>query len=72
MNEAITLEDMQRIFSVTDRLGLHRERVKVPLARRGSGSVERIAGGTVRITVPADTPIEVWLETLERELASLL
>jgi len=68
MAQAVTLDDMQKVFSVTDRLGIHRERVKVPLAKRGVGGVESLPGGVVRITLPEATPLEAWLPELDREL----
>jgi hypothetical protein len=72
MTGAVTLDDMQKVFSITDRLGIHRERVKVPLAKRGAGSVEPLAGGVFRITLPENTPLDAWLPDLDRELRARL
>ena len=51
----IDMADMETIFSVTDALGIHRESVKVELAKEDPGSVGRDANGNVEITVPCAT-----------------
>ncbi|MCL6499837.1 MAG: hypothetical protein K6U07_07415 [Firmicutes bacterium] len=71
MPDTITQEDMDRIFSVTDPLGISREAIVVPLGRRDPGGVRALGGGQLRITLPASISTEEWLPTLKAELARL-
>lgn len=60
---------MQRLFEVTDELGLDREEIEVPLEMRGDGEVERLPSGKLRITLPdADDP-GPFLEELPARIA---
>ena len=71
MPTPIHQSDMEAVFAVTDALGIHRESVTVPLAKRDPGGV-RQAGGMVTITVPESEPAESWAKTaLRAELAKL-
>jgi hypothetical protein len=36
---AVTIREIERIFAVTDPLGIHREAVVIPLAMRSPGGV---------------------------------
>ena len=63
--------EIRLILETTDRLGIHREAVVVPLAREGSGQVALVAGSKVEITAPADLPVSEWLSRLPELVASL-
>ena len=41
----IRQSDMEAVFQVTDELGIHRESITVPIARRDPGVVKRLGGG---------------------------
>lgn len=71
MPDTITQKDMDRIFSVTDPLGISREAIVVPLGRRDPGAVRVLGGGQLRITLPASISTEEWLPILKAELARL-
>jgi len=62
--EAVTLREIHRIFEVTDRLGIHREQLVIPLAPRHPGRVRRMPGGKLEIVVEKED-FEAWLATLE-------
>jgi hypothetical protein len=68
----IGMREMNAIFGVTDRLGVSREAIVVPLGPASPGRVRRLPNGKFEITVDADQPIETWAETLEKELVTLL
>lgn len=70
--EAVTLREIQRIFEITDRLGIHREQLVIPLAPRHPGRVRRMPGGKVEIVVEKDGDFEAWLATLEAELRTVV
>jgi hypothetical protein len=64
--EAVTLREIERIFEVTDRLGVHREMVVIPLAPRRPGRVRRLPSGKIEIVVDPD--FDSWLPGLEAEV----
>lgn len=64
MGRAVTLEDIQAVFRVTDALGISREALVIPLAPGRPGRVRRLASGKLEIVVDAEAPLAEWLETL--------
>jgi hypothetical protein len=71
MLEAVTIREIGRIFEVTDRLGIHRESLVIPLRPRPGGGVRRLAAGRLEIVVDAAGDFEAWLAQLEPELRKL-
>jgi len=72
MLKAVTLREIQRIFEVTDRLGIHREALVIPLAPRHPGRVRRMPNGKYEIVVEKDDDFEGWLAALEAELRKMM
>ena len=70
MLEAVTMREIQRIFEVTDRMGIHREQVVIPLLPRHPGRVRRMPGGKLEIVVDSED-FETWLAGLEDALRVL-
>ena len=70
-DEIIGMDDMMAVYEVTDRFGIDRETISVPLEKQGSGGVRRQAPGGVEITVPAGISTSKWLPTLQAELDRL-
>jgi hypothetical protein len=66
--EAVTLREIQAIFEVTDRLGIHREQLVIPLAPRHPGRVRRMPNGKLEIVVEKEGEFEAWVGTLEDEI----
>ena len=71
MLEAVTLKEIERIFEVTDRLGVHREALVIPLRPRHPGGVRRLGSGKLEIVVESED-LEAWMAGLEAELLKLL
>jgi hypothetical protein len=67
---AVTLKEIEKIFTVLERLGISREAVVIPLRPAVPGSVRRMPDGRIEIVVDAEVPIDEWLRTLENELKS--
>ena len=61
--DAVGMAEINRIFAVTDALGVHREALVIPLGT-GKGRVRRLPSGKLEITVDAETPLEECLEAL--------
>jgi hypothetical protein len=70
--EAVTLREINRIFEITDRLGIHRESVVIPLGTRHPGRVRRMPNGKIEIVVESEGVFEDWLAGLEAQLTPLL
>jgi hypothetical protein len=70
MLTAVTLNEIERIFTVLERLGISREAVVIPLRPAVPGSVRRLPNGKFEIIVDAAVPIDEWLPTLETQLKS--
>ncbi|MDZ4805508.1 MAG: hypothetical protein SGI90_11670 [Candidatus Eisenbacteria bacterium] len=69
--EPITPAQIRRILEVTDALCIHREAVTIPLAREGSGRLERVAGSKIQITAPEGGIFESWLAALAGQIGGL-
>ncbi|MFZ5875714.1 MAG: hypothetical protein ACOYXU_04805 [Nitrospirota bacterium] len=70
--QIVRMNEINQIFAVTDRLGIHREAVEIPLSPESPGRVTRAPSGKFRIVVDAEVPLAQWVHTLEAELNTLL
>ena len=70
-DDIIGMQDMMAIYDVTDRFGIDREAISVPLEKAEAGGVSRQPNGGIEVMVPATIPIQQWLPTLEAELERL-
>ena len=69
--EIISMEDMSAVFQVTDDMGIHRESVRVELAKEDPGSIAQGADGVIEITLPSSTPTGQFAEELRAKLESM-
>jgi hypothetical protein len=67
----VTMREIERIFAVTDRLGIHRESLVIPLGPRHPGRARRLPNGKIEIVVEAQDDFDQWLAALEPELEKL-
>ena len=70
-DDIIGMDDMMAVYEVTDRFGIDRETISVPLGKEGIGAVSRRFTGGVGITVPLTIPVREWLPTLQSDLVRL-
>jgi hypothetical protein len=68
----VRMNEINQVFAVTDRLGIHREAVEIPLSPESPGRVTRTAAGKFQIVVDAEVPLAEWVHTLEAQLTKLL
>lgn len=71
MLEAVTIREIERIFAVTDGMGIHRESLVIPLAPRHPGRVRRLPNGKLEIVVESEGSFDEWMAGLESELRRL-
>ena len=72
MLKAVTLKEIERIFAVTDALGISREAMVIPLRTEAPGRVAVMKDGKLEIVVDRDGDFEQWLTRLEPAIRSLM
>ncbi len=71
MLDVVTMKEIDAIFAVTDALGIHREKLVIPLGPASPGRVRRLPNGKVEITVDAERPIDEWVKDLPGMIAAV-
>jgi hypothetical protein len=69
MTTPVTLQDIERIFDILERLGISREAVIIPLKRVHPGGVRVLPNGKLEIQVESEVELEAWLPELGRLIA---
>jgi hypothetical protein len=72
MLREVTLREIHRVFEITDRMGIHRESLVIPLAPRHPGRVRSMPGGKIEIVVESEADLDVWLAGLEAEIRKVV
>jgi hypothetical protein len=72
MLKAVTLKEIERIFSVTDTLGISREALVIPLRTETPGRIKLMKDGKLEIVVDRESDFEDWLTNLEPLIRSLM
>ncbi len=70
MLDVVTMKEIDAIFAVTDALGIHRERLVIPLGPAAPGRVRRLPSGKLEIIVEAQRPLDDWLRDLPALIAA--
>jgi hypothetical protein len=70
--KAVTLREIERIFAITDALGISREALVIPLRPESPGRVRRIGGGKIEIVVDGAVDFDQWLTELETQLRLMM
>jgi hypothetical protein len=70
--KAVTLKEIERIFAITDALGISREALVIPLRPESPGRVRMIGGGKLEIVVEREVDFDEWLSGLERQIRSVM
>jgi hypothetical protein len=72
MLKAVTLKEIERIFSITDALGISREALVIPLRTETPGRIGLMKDGKLEIVVDREADFEEWLTRLEPSIRSLM
>lgn len=72
MLNMVSFKQITQILELTDRLGLNREWVEIPLSAETPGVVRKLSNGKLEIVVDADQPFEEWLGSLELRITSVM
>ena len=65
MLSVVTFKHISEILTLTDRLGLNREWVEIPLSPESPGRVTKLPNGKLEIVVDSQEPFDQWLASLE-------
>lgn len=68
MLDAVSFKQISQILELTDRLGLNREFVEIPLTPESPGMVRKLPNGKLEIVVDSVQPFEQWLKTLDDQI----
>lgn len=67
----VSFQQITQILEVTDRLGLSREWIEIPLSAESPGVIRKLPNGKIEIVVDADMPFAEWLSGVEAQLRPL-
>jgi hypothetical protein len=70
--QQVGMAEIQRIFEITDPMGIHRESLMIPLGPKNPGTVKRKPNGKFEIVVDATMDFEEWLKGLEAALRAVM
>ena len=65
MLKEVTIREIEAIFAVTDRMGLSREELVIPLRPRHPGRVRRRPNGKLELVVDAEADVPEQVAGLE-------
>lgn len=71
MLKAVGFTEIERIFAVTDALGISREALVIPLRTGHPGRIRKLGGGKLEIVVERDADFDQWLSRLEGEIRAV-
>jgi len=69
--KALGPREIDRIFEITDALGISREALVIPLRLEHPGRVRKIGGGKLEIVADRDIDFDQWLSSLEAEIRAV-
>lgn len=72
MLKAVGLKEIERIFSVTEPIGLSREAVVIPLRTESPGRLRLLPDGRLEIVVDREIEFEQWLSGLRIHIEQLM
>ena len=59
--QQVGMAEIQKIFEITDPMGIHRESLMIPLGPKNPGTVKRKPNGKFEIVVDASMDFDTWL-----------
>jgi hypothetical protein len=69
--KSIGLAEIERIFAVTDALGISREALVIPLRTEHPGRTRKIAADKLEIVADSEDDFARWLSRLESEIRAV-
>jgi len=72
MLKEVTLREIEAIFTVTDRMGLSRELLVIPLLPRHPGRIRKTPAGKIEIVVDSEQDFGEFVSALEPQIRGVL
>lgn len=72
MLKVLTLKEIERIFAITDELGISREALVIPLRTEQPGGLKLLPNRKLEIVVERDAEFDAWLSGLESQIKSVM
>jgi hypothetical protein len=69
--KSVGLAEIERIFAVTDALGISREALVIPLRTEHPGRIRKLPGGKLEIVVDREADFGRWLSLLEQQIRAV-
>jgi hypothetical protein len=66
--EQVGMAEIEKIFAITDPMGIHRESIMIPLGPKPGGTVKRKPNGKFEIVVDSSIDFDQWLAGLAAAL----
>jgi hypothetical protein len=66
--QQVGMAEIQKIFEITDPMGIHRESLTIPLGPKSPGSVKKKPNGKFEIVVDSSMDFDDWLKGLAEAL----
>jgi hypothetical protein len=70
--KALSLKEIEQIFTITDALGISREALVIPLRTETPGRMKIVSGGKLEIIVEREAEFADWLNGLEARIRALM
>jgi hypothetical protein len=70
--KSVTLKEIERIFAVTDPMGISREALVIPLRTEHPGRVSIMKDGKLEIVVERDGDFEEFIAALPERIRALM
>ena len=72
MLKAVGLKEIERIFAITDPLGISREALVIPLRTESPGRMRLLGKGKVEVVIDRDADFDQWLASFASKISELL
>ncbi|MFI5303995.1 MAG: hypothetical protein ACHQYP_04295 [Nitrospiria bacterium] len=67
----VGMNEIFKVFAVTDNLGISREMVEIPLGPEHPGKVRKLPNGKYEIIIESTDPLDEWILKMKDEITRL-
>lgn len=67
----VGMKEILQVFEVTDRLGISREMIEIPLSPEHPGQVRRLSNGKFEIIIDSNEPLSDWIPKMENQIKKI-
>ena len=67
----VGMNEILKVFAVTDQLGISREMIEIPLGPEHPGKVRKLPNGKFEIIIESTDSFEKWIPQMKEEITRL-